>query len=329
MANLDSQSLSGVDRLQAPSTTSGRWDFAAELAAWGPGKSRDTPEAMAARAYCSHVARTHYENFTVVSLFLPRRLVRHFQAVYAYCRWADDLADETSGGEEALRLLDWWREELHACYDGMPRHPVMVALRETVRRFDIPRQPFLDLLSAFEQDQKVKEYDTFTDLVDYCRRSANPVGRLVLYLFHCHDEVRGALSDEVCTGLQLANFWQDVRRDLDMGRIYLPKEDRERLGEADSDLRSRRFSPAFADLMRFEVQRARGCFDRGSALLPLLPGMARLEVSLFIAGGRAILDAVEKQGFDVWSRRPEVSHREKFSLMLRTLWTEIRTRRWA
>lgn len=299
------------------------WNFSAELATWGPDSRRTPPGLMASRAYCAHVTRTHYENFTVVSLALPRRLVRHFNAVYAYCRWADDLADETAGGEASLALLDWWRNELHACYDGTPRHPVMVTLRETVRRFGIPRQPFLDLLSAFEQDQRVKEYSTFDAVIDYCRRSANPVGRLVLYLFECHDDIRGALADEVCTGLQLANFWQDVSRDLDIGRIYIPKEDRDRFGYSDADLQARRFTPAFADLMRFEVERARGFFDRGSALLPLLPRMARIDVALFIAGGRAILDGVEKQRFDVWKCRPEVSKRAKLMLMVRTLWREL------
>ena len=299
------------------------WNFAAELEAWGPQARRATPCLNLSRIYCARVARQHYENFTVVSLFLPRRLIRHFHAVYAYCRWADDLADETAGGVQSLQLLDWWRQELHACYDGTPRHPVMIALRETVRRFDIPREPFLDLLSAFEQDQVVKEYDTFAEVVDYCQRSANPVGRLVLYLFECHDEIRGALADEVCTGLQLANFWQDVSRDLDMNRLYLPREDREQFGYADADLRAKRFTPAFADLMRFQVERARGFFDRGAALLPLLPRMARVDVALFIAGGRAILDAVERQSFDTWTSRTEVTKREKLTLMLRTAWQQL------
>src|SRR5262249_21730635 len=146
--------------------------------------------------------------------------------IYAYCRWADDLADEPADADP-LELLDWWRDELQACYSGSPTHPVFVALRETIAQFQIPWDPFLDLLSAFEQDQRIKEYDTFEMLLDYCRRSANPVGRLVLYLAECHDEERGKLSDCICTALQLANFWQDVARDLDIGRVYLPRADRE------------------------------------------------------------------------------------------------------
>jgi squalene synthase HpnC len=278
-----------------------------------------SPGLAEARAYCAHVAKTHYENFTVASLLLPRRLIRHFHAVYAYCRWSDDLADETAGGQLALDLIAWWRNELLACYGDEPTHPVMVALRETIRRYDIPREPFLDLLVAFEQDQRVNRYDTFDQLLGYCRNSANPVGRLVLMLFECFDQQRAALSDEVCTGLQLANFWQDVARDLAIGRVYLPAEDRRRFGYSDEDLDERRFTPAFRELMRFEVDRARGFFDRGARLLPLLPREARVDVDLFIRGGRAILRAVERTGYDVWRQRPEVSKWEKGKLLLGAL----------
>lgn len=292
------------------------WDFARELEKYGPASRSRPPGLPEARRYCAHVAQSHYENFTVVSLLLPRRLIRHFHAVYAYCRWSDDLADETAGGAEALNLIAWWRDELHTCYEGTPTHPVMVALRETIRRFNIPPKPFLDLLVAFEQDQRVKRYDTFEQLVGYCRNSANPVGRLVLMLFECFDAERGALSDEVCTGLQLANFWQDVARDLAIGRVYLPAEDRRRFGYSDEDLEAKRFTPAFRALMEFEVSRARGYFDRGAKLLPLLPKEARIDVELFIRGGVAILNAIERAGFDVWARRPEVGKWEKGKLLL-------------
>jgi squalene synthase HpnC len=174
----------------------------------------------------------------------------------------------------------------------------------------------LDLLVAFEQDQHVKRYDTLDQLLGYCRNSANPVGRLVLYLFECFDEERAALSDEVCTGLQLANFWQDVARDFAIGRVYLPAEDRARFGYTDDDLTAKRTTPQFRELMRFEVERARGFFDRGEKLLPLLPRMARVDVDLFIRGGRAILDAIEGIDYDVWTRRPEVSKWAKGKLLL-------------
>jgi squalene synthase HpnC len=317
------------------------WDFGRELAMWGPESPRTAVRGLSfARAYCKHVTTSHYENFTVASLFLPRRLIRHFHAVYAYCRWSDDIADETAGGAETLALLDWWRGELLACYpdwraagflpagkeDGRdkpgrspgnsPRHPVMLALRETIRRFDIPPEPFLNLLIAFAQDQHIKRYPTFDQLLGYCRNSANPVGRLVLYLFDCFDPRRAALADEVCTGLQLANFWQDVARDFAIGRVYLPEDDRLRFGYSDVDLAAGRCTPAFRELMRFEVERARGYFDRGAALLPLLPRAARLDVDLFIRGGRAILKAIERLDFEVWTRRPEVSKFEKVKLLV-------------
>src|SRR5437762_3838611 len=189
--------------------------FADELSRWGPGTRRPAISLVRAHAYCGRLAHTHYENFTVASLLLPRRLLPHFHAVYAYCRWADDLADETGGGQWAVDLLHWWREELLCCYEGKARHPVMVALHETIQRFHIPPQPFLDLLVAFEQDQRVHRYQTYEQLLGYCRHSANPVGQLVLYVCEAFDNQRAALSDHICTGLQLANFWQDVARDYD------------------------------------------------------------------------------------------------------------------
>ena len=290
-------------------------DFLVELQRHGPNSAAPTMSLRQAKEYCSRLARSHYENFSVATLLLPRRLVPHFHHVYAYCRWADDLGDETAGGDEAIRLLRWWREELLRCYEGTPTHPVMIALRETIRRFDIPPKPFLDLLIAFEQDQTVKRYETFSQLRDYCRCSADPVGRLVLYLCESFDEQRAALSDQVCTGLQLANFWQDVSRDFDIGRVYLPAEDRRNFGYADADLEARRFTPAFAELMRFEVDRARGMFLEGMHLIPLLPHEVQADIELFIRGGIAILRKVEEAGYDVWKSRPKLSKVDKAKLI--------------
>lgn len=290
--------------------------FAGELARLGPPCRYAAPAPAAARQYCSRLARGHYENFSVASLLLPRRLLPHFHAVYAYCRWADDLADEAGGGDHALSLLRWWREELLRCYDGAPRHPVMVALRDTIRRFDIPPTPFLDLLAAFEQDQHVKQYETYEQLLGYCRNSANPVGRLVLYLCEAFDDRRAALSDHVCTGLQLANFWQDVARDLDIGRVYLPAEDRRRFGYGDEDLQARRFTPAFAELLRFEVDRARQLFHQGLPLLGLVPREVRMDIELFSGGGLAILRKIEEVGYNVWHVRPKLSKWDKAALIL-------------
>jgi squalene synthase HpnC len=299
--------------------------FANELARHGPDGYPASMSLMRARGYCARLARAHYENFSVASALLPRRLVPHFYAVYAYCRWADDLGDETGGGSLALRLLRWWREELLRCYDGMPRHPVMIALRETIREFRIPPQPFLDLLFAFEQDQLIKKYQTYEQLLGYCRYSANPVGHLVLYLCECHDPTRAALSDHVCTGLQLANFWQDVVRDLDKGRIYLPEQDRLRFHVSEEDLHARRYSPGFAGLMALEVRRAWDLFDRGAALVPLMPREVRSDIDLFVQGGRAILRKIERGHYNVLQARPRLSKWDKASLLLRAMWRHLRT----
>jgi squalene synthase HpnC len=277
-----------------------------------------------ARGYCGRLARTHYENFTVASLLLPRRLRKHFHAVYAYCRWADDLADET-GGARALDLLRWWREELLRCYAGQPRHPVMLALRETIQQFRIPPQPFLDLLFAFEQDQLVKRYQTYEQLLGYCRYSANPVGHLVLYLCQAYDAERAALADHICTALQLANFWQDVARDFAIGRVYLPAEDRQRFGYGEADLQQLRFTPGFRDLMRFEVDRTRDLFYRGFPLLDRVPREMQIDIELFLHGGLAILRKIEQCDYNVWRARPALARWEKAGLMAGALWRRLQT----
>ncbi|MCI0741682.1 MAG: squalene synthase HpnC [Gemmataceae bacterium] len=317
-------------------------NFLQELARWGPDASYAAPSPHFAGSYCRRLAQSHYENFSVASLLLPRRLWPHFHAVYAYCRWADDLGDETGGGARALQLLAWWREELLRCYDScqdllgdpsrknhansarpLPRHPIMVALARTIRRFNIPPVLFLDLLKAFEQDQTVKDYDTYAQLLEYCRYSANPVGRLVLYLCGCYDERRAHLSDCVCTALQLANFWQDVRRDADIGRVYLPGEDRRRFGYTPEDLGGGRCTPAFRALVRFEVERARELFHRGQALVPLMPGDVQIDIELFIRGGVCILDKIAAQNFDVWQKRPTLSKWDQAAILGRAAWTKL------
>jgi squalene synthase HpnC len=299
--------------------------FALELARFGPSAHRSPLGLAAARAYCTRLARAHYENFTVASLLLPRRLLRHFHTVYAYCRWADDLADEAGGGTQALALLRWWREELLRCYQGTARHPVMIALRETIEHFRIPPQPFLDLLFAFEQDQLVKRYQTFEQLLGYCRYSANPVGHLVLYLCGAYDAGRAALADAVCTALQLANFWQDVARDFDIGRVYLPEEDLLRFGYSEADLQSRRYTPAFADLLRYEVDRTRDLFYRGVPLLERVPQEVRLDIELFLRGGLAILRKIERCQYNVWVTRPVLAKWEKAALLSGALVRRLQT----
>jgi squalene synthase HpnC len=291
--------------------------FMQELARFGPSGFYTAFDKIQAKSYCARLARTHYENFTVASALLPRRLLPHFHAIYAYCRWADDLADETAGGAKTLELLQWWRAELESCYQGQPRHPVMVALSETIHQFHIPREPFLDLLHAFTRDQIVKEYETLSQLLDYCRFSANPVGRLVLRICDCYSEERAALSDNICTGLQLANFWQDVARDAGIGRTYLPRDERRRFGYQDGDLRAKRATPAFIDLMKSLVQSAREHFQRGLPLLDSVPPRLRMDIELFARGGQAILTKIERQGYNVWARRPRLDKSDKARLIAR------------
>ena len=276
-------------------------------------------DSHAAQRRTARLAQRHYANFTVVSPLLPRRLRQHFYNVYAFCRFADDLADETGDPARSIRLLEWWRDELIACYAGRPRHPLMVALRQTVTRFDLPRQPMLDLLSAFLQDQRVTRYATYADLLDYCRRSANPVGRLVLHLCGCRDARRQALSDCTCTALQLTNFWQDVASDLDRGRIYVPTEDMARFGCTEADFLAHRHTEPFVALMRFEVARTRDLFRRGLDLVPLVSAPVQTDIELFSRGGLAILDRIEAVDCDVFARRPALSAWSKAGLLTAVL----------
>lgn len=279
------------------------------------------PEAAPAMAdaqqYCRRLARSHYENFSVASCFLPKHLRQHFFNVYAYCRISDDLGDEVGDGAASLRLLDEWESELHACYDGAPRHPVFVALAETVRTFEIPRQEFADLLTAFRQDQTTSRYESFDDLLRYCRNSANPVGHLVLYLCGYRDAGRQLLSDYTCTALQLANFWQDVSVDLRKGRIYLPLEDLRRFGVGEEDIRSLKNTAAFCEMMRFEVARAREWFVQGLPLASKVDGKLAIDIELFSRGGMEILNAIERQGYAVLGQRPAISKTRKLMLLAR------------
>jgi squalene synthase HpnC len=264
--------------------------------------------------YCAALSRGHYENFTVASWLLPRRLRKHFFSVSAYCRRADDRGDELHDRERSVKALEWWRSELDACYRGEPLHPVFVSLRDTITHFEIPRKPFDDLIDAFVQDQAITRYETYEQLLDYCKRSANPVGRLVLYLCGYSDGERQELSDYTCTALQLANFWQDVGRDLEIDRVYIPLSDMARYGCTYDDLFARRSTPAFRELMRFEVDRTRQLFQQGLPLIDRLDGSLRLDILLFSSGGMAILDKIEQQGWDVLDRRPSLSRLEKIRL---------------
>ena len=247
----------------------------------------------AAQEYTRWLATHHYENFNVASWLLPKDLHQHFYNLYAYCRWADDLGDEVPQKERALELLDWWERELDACYDGRPSHPVFVALRETILAKNIPKQPFADLLRAFRQDQNVKRYPTWDSMIGYCVYSANPVGRLVLYLCGYRDEERQAMSDATCTALQLANFWQDVERDLEKGRIYIPLDVAASHGLTEADIVERRFDEHYVNLMKDLIARTRVLFAQGAPLAKMVNGRLSVDLEMFSRGGVAVLDAIE------------------------------------
>ncbi len=272
-----------------------------------------------AQAYTRWLATHHYENFNVASWLLPRELHQHFYNVYAYCRWADDLGDEVPDPAQALALLGEWDQELQRCYSGAPLHPVFVALQPTAQQFEIPITPFADLLRAFRQDQTVKRYADWAGVLGYCRYSANPVGHLVLYLCGYRDAERQQLSDCTCTALQLANFWQDVARDLEKGRIYIPLDRAAAHGVNEADIVARRFSPAFANLMKELIAYTRDLFQRGSPLAQQVRGELRVDIELFSHGGLAVLEAIEAMGYNTLAQRPAISRGKQARLLGRAL----------
>lgn len=277
-----------------------------------------------AQQYTRWLATHHYENFNVVSWLLPRELHQHFYNVYAYCRWADDLGDEIPNRQRALELLDWWERELDACYQGQPSQPVFVALRETVVAKDIPKQPFADLLKAFRQDQVVRRYPTWAAVLGYCEYSANPVGRLVLYLCGYRDEARQRLSDATCTALQLANFWQDVARDLEKGRIYIPLDRAAAHGLSEQDIVEKKFDQRYVALMKELIAYTRELFKRGLPLAQMVEGKLSVDLEMFSRGGMAVLDAIEEMGYDTLHGRPEVSKLKQAGLLGRSLVRHLR-----
>jgi squalene synthase HpnC len=279
-----------------------------------------TPTLDEAQAWCRRLAESHYENFHVASWFLPRDLRPHFHAIYAYCRVSDDLGDEVGDRSAALALLDFWGHELDACYEGRARHPVFVALARTIQECFIPKEPFADLLVAFRMDQIITRYESIDDLLAYCRYSANPVGRLVLYA--CGEALRNdsdeifALSDATCTALQLANFWQDVREDYARGRIYLPKKDMDFYMVTEEYIAEGIVTPEFRALMHCQVDYARSLFEEGLPLIGKVHRDLAIDLDLFSRGGLEILRAIERQGYDVLSARPAISKSRKMALMI-------------
>ena len=281
-----------------------------------PERAPSLPEA---RAYCKQLAESHYENFHVASWFLPEPLRPHFHSIYAYCRISDDLGDEVGSTEVALALLDLWGRELDACYEGRATHPVFVALAETIRACSIPKEPFADLLTAFRQDQTVTRYQTMQDVLGYCRYSANPVGRLVLYACNEVSEENFRLSDATCSALQLANFWQDVSVDILKGRIYIPLDDMARYGVSEAEIAGNVATAEFRALLKHEVGYARSLFLEGLPLIGRVNRDLALDLDLFSRGGLEILRAIELCDYDVLSARPAISKRTKLALAFRAV----------
>jgi squalene synthase HpnC len=285
-----------------------------------------SPEALgdkytvaSAEGYTRWLATHHYENFHVVSFLLPKRLHQDFYNVYSFCRWADDLGDEIGDPAESLRLLAWWRHELEAMYQGQAQHPVFVALEGTAKKYNLPIQLFSDLISAFEQDQRITRYQNWDEVFDYCRCSANPVGRLVLRLCGYDDAERDRLSDATCTALQLANFWQDVTVDFEKDRVYLPLDLFLKHGYTVEDLAARRFNPAFQAVMREAVDEARKLFLEGLPLVKTVNRRLALDLQLFSRGGMRVLEKIEQQNYNVLDSRPSVSKTDRISLVAHAL----------
>jgi squalene synthase HpnC len=286
----------------------------------------NSPEALNRRytpaeatAYTHWLATHHYENFHVVSFLLPKGLHQDFYNVYSFCRWSDDLGDEMGDKQESLRLLGWWRGELHKMYGGEAVHPVFIALRETVARHSLPQEPFDDLITAFERDQVITRFPTYEDVFDYCKYSANPVGRLVLYLCGYSDPERQRLSDHTCTALQLANFWQDVAVDMQIDRVYIPLEAIDRHRYSLDSLFAHRETPEFRAVMREIVDRTRNLFHQGLPLVGMVNKRLSLDLDLFSRGGLRVLNKIEQQNYNVLARRPAISKMERVGLLLSSL----------
>jgi squalene synthase HpnC len=275
-------------------------------------------------AYCERLAQAHYENFPVGSVLVPRRLRKHVYSIYAFARTADDFADEgyeTSGFTEAQRLaaLDDWQQKLERCFAGDAEDAVFIALAATVKELDLPKKLFTDLLSAFKQDVVKRRYANFDEVLDYCTRSANPVGRLILLLFGYREEKLHRLSDDICTALQLANFWQDVAVDIQKDRVYLPQDEMARFGVSIDELREKQFSDRYAALLKFQVERTWELFRRGRPLPEAVSGRLKYELRLTWFGGTRILERIEELGYDTLNRRPMITTFDKLGLLGRTV----------
>ncbi len=300
-----------------PKLRAGSKQVLTDLGWCGPGCHIPRMGLDQAFGYCEKLAKTHYENFSVTNLWLPSQIRPHFASIYAYCRWSDDLADEAGDSLRSSELLNWWHTELSKAKYGESLHPVFLALHHTIDSFSLSIEPFEDLLSAFLQDQSVTSYRDDIHLLDYCRRSANPVGRLILALARSNSPQSIAWSDSICTGLQIANFCQDVRVDADRGRFYLPKSRMDQAGISQEDWAqgSDKTRTALADW----IEHAQEHFAAGEPLVDHGPSWLRRSIRLFLGGGRQILDNILRNNCDVWGQAIEVSKTQKASLALKAM----------
>ena len=301
------------------------------LEQWGPSACASmSPVSLMshseATAWCAQLTNARSENFPVLSSLLPEKSQPDFAAIYAFCRWADDLGDEAQSPEQALELLAWWRDELRQCYHGQAKHPIFIALQPVIARHELPENLFDELIQAFEWDNRQTRWESLEELTRYCALSANPVGRLVLaVLGESRDESLAQLSDCTCTALQLVNHWQDVKRDLlQRERVYLPRDASRDIPDFESRLliTARRgwaadleFLPAYRDMLSKLCDHTEQLFDRGDALLRTLSPVSRPVIGLFTAGGRGVLTHIRQWDFETCIRRPNMSRVEKLILV--------------
>lgn len=282
--------------------------------------ARRTWTVTQAFQFCEHLARDHYENFPVASLMIPREKRPHVYAIYSFARIADDYADEPGlTPAERVNSIGEWEEQLIDAYRGHAHHPVFVALRETIDRFEIPADLFQSLLIAFRSDVTRHRYESFEEVLEYCENSANPIGRLMLLLFNYRSETTMEFSDSICTALQLTNFWQDVAVDLKKDRVYIPMEDIREFGYSEEELLGFHCSQAFKDLMCYQVERTQQMFQEGKPLLSAIGSDLRMELKLTWKGGMRILKKIERQDYDVFARRPSLSLVDKTAILLSSL----------
>ena len=290
-----------------------------DLERFGPISSIPLIDVGEARKYCKSLAQRHYENFSVARLLVPTPLRQDFYNIYAYCRWSDDLSDEIGNAADSLQLLNWWRQELRACFSGVAKHPVFVALKETLRGRTLSLEPFEQLLDAFVQDQSVVRYTSQQEVFEYCRGSANSVGRILLQLACVEDSNALQLSDQICTGLQIANFCQDIRDDAFSGRIYLPRDTWNQFQITESEILAGRATDNLRLALRDWVDLARTQLVSGLPLVQLTPRWLARDIQLFARGGLTILDNIARSNFNVWDQSIEVSKNQKLKLLLRSI----------